>query len=582
MNPLTTDPGPRAQRLVMRAMNERTRVLVLILIMTMGLLLVTGITINILYRAAFNEEKARLVETAQSQARLIEAVARYDVVHSADFPGGSGAATLQQIVDAHQQYKFGETGEFTLARREGELIVFVLEHSHAQVGRPEPVPFDSALAEPMRRALLGQSGTVVGLDYRGATVLAAYEPVAVLDMGIVAKIDLEEVQAPFWKAGLLAAGFSLLVVIASATLLVRVSNPMLTELQERSRRLEEVVTALGESEERFRATFELAGVGIAHVSLEGRFVRLNRRLCDITGYTSEELKKLTFQELTYPEDLAADLEYVRQILTGEIDRYSMEKRYIHKDSSVIWVNLTVSLVPHELRGEEHFIAVVEDISARKTAEATVKKSLGEKEVLLREIHHRVKNNMQVISSLLSLQAANIEDERLHTLFQESQSRVRAMALIHEILYDSEDLSSIDLSTYVSRLAASLTRMYGADASQVRLNVESEDITLRIDDMVPCGLAISELISNSLKYAFPDGREGEIDLRVTSTPEGGVKLVVRDDGVGLPAELDIRTTNTMGMGLVVGLVEKQLGGQLELDRTQGTCFTITIPPKPASA
>jgi PAS domain S-box-containing protein len=566
----------------MRAMNERTRVLVLILIMTMGLLLVTGITINILYRAAFNEEKARLVETAQSQARLIEAVARYDVVHSADFPGGSRAATVQQIVAAHQEYEgFGNTGEFTLARREGDLIDFVLEHRHAQVGRPEPVPFDSVLAEPMRRALLGQSGTVVGLDYRGATVLAAYEPVDVLDMGIVAKIDLEEVQAPFWKAGLLAAGFSLLVVVGSAALLVRVSNPMLTELQNRSRRLEEVVSALGESEERFRATFELAGVGIAHVSLDGRFVRLNRRLCDITGYTSEELKKLTFQEITYPEDLAADLEYVRQILAGEIDRYSMEKRYIHKDSSVIWVNLTVSLVPHELRGEEHFIAVVEDISTRKMAESNVKKSLGEKEVLLREIHHRVKNNMQVISSLLSLQAANIEDERLHTLFQESQSRVRAMALIHEILYDSEDLSSIDLSTYVSRLTASLTRMYGADASQVRLNVESEDITLRIDDMVPCGLAISELISNSLKYAFPDGREGEIDLRVTSTPEGGVKLVVRDDGVGLPAELDIRTTNTMGMGLVVGLVEKQLGGQLELDRTQGTCFTITIPQKPAS-
>ncbi len=567
----------------MRAMNERTRVLVLILIMTMGLLLVTGITIGILYRAAFSEEQARLVETAQSQARLIEAVARYDVVHSADFPGGSGAATVQQIVAAHQEYEgFGNTGEFTLARREGDLIVFVLEHRHAQVGRPEPVPFDSALAEPMRRALLGQSGTVVGLDYRGATVLAAYEPVDVLDMGIVAKIDLEEVQEPFWKAGLLAAGFSLLVVISGAALLVRVSNPMLTELQERSRRLEEVVTALGESEERFRATFELAGVGIAHVSLDGRFVRLNRRLCDITGYTPEELKKLTFQEITYPEDLRADLEYVRQILAGEIDRYSMEKRYIHKDSSVIWVNLTVSLVPDELRGEEHFIAVVEEISSRKTAESTVKKSLEEKEVLLREIHHRVKNNMQVILSLLSLQASNIDDERLHKMFQESQSRVRAMALIHEILYDSDDLSSIDLRKYVSRLATSLTRMYGADAGQVRLNVESDDITLRIDDMVPCGLAISELISNSLKYAFPDGREGEINLRVTSTPEGGVKLVVRDDGIGLPAELDIRTTTTMGMGLVVGLVEKQLAGRLELDRTHGTCFTITIPPKPASA
>jgi len=567
----------------MRAMTERTRVLVLILIMTMGLLLVTGITIGILYRAAFNEEKARLVETAESQARLIEAVARYDAVHSIDHPGGSGAATLQQIVDAHRQYEgFGETGEFTLARREGDLIVFVLEHRHAQVERPAPVPFDSALAEPMRRALSGQSGTVVGLDYRGATVLAAYEPVDVLDMGIVAKIDLQEVQAPFWKAGLLAAGFSLLVVVCGAALLVRVSNPMVTELQERSRQLEETVAALGESEERYRSIFELAAIGIAHVSLEGRFVRLNRRFCEILGYTPEEMLQRTFQEITHPDDLANSLELVGQVIAGEIESYSVEKRYLRKDASIVWGNLTVSLAHDELGNPRHFIAVVEDISPRKMAESTVERSLEEKEVLLREIHHRVKNNMQVISSLLSLQAANIDDERLHKLFQESQGRVRAMALIHEILYDSDDLSSIDLSTYVSRLVASLTRMYGADVDRVRVNVESDDITLRIDDMVPCGLAISELISNSLKYAFPDDREGEINVRVTSTPEGGVKLVVCDDGVGLPADLDIRTTATMGMGLVVGLVEKQLGGRLELDRARGTCFTITVPPKPASA
>ena len=158
-------------------MTERARVLVLIMIMSIGLLLVTGITIGILYHAAFEEEKARLVESAHSQARLIEAVARYDIAHSSGFPGGSGAATLQQVVDAHREYEgFGNTGEFTLAKKEGNLIVFLLKHRHTQVEHPEPVPFDSDLAEPMRRALSGQSGVVVGLDYRGATVLAAYEP----------------------------------------------------------------------------------------------------------------------------------------------------------------------------------------------------------------------------------------------------------------------------------------------------------------------------------------------------------------------------------------------------------------------
>ncbi len=567
----------------MRVMTERARVLVLILIMTMGLLLVTGITISILYRAAFEEEKARLVETAQSQARLIEAVARYDLVHSRNVPGGSGAATLEQIVDAHSQYEgFGMTGEFTMAKREGGLIVFLLEHRHIRVGLPDPVPWDSARAEPMRRALSGQAGTVVGLDYRGATVLAAYEPVAVLDLGIVAKIDLEEVRAPFWRSGLLAIGFSLAVMLAGAVLLVRVSNPLITELQVRTRLLEETVTALGDSEERFRSTYELAGVGIAQLSLDGKLSSVNQRICEITGYSAEEIKGLSFQEITYPDDLDTDLEYARQLLAGEIDRYSMEKRYIRKDASVIWVNLTGSLVRDGDGNPQHFIAVVEDNTARKDAETALKRSLDEKEVLLREIHHRVKNNMQVISSLLSLQAASIDDARLHKLFRESQGRVRAMALIHEILYDSGDLSSIDVKQYVSRLAASLTRMFGADAGRIRVTVESEDATLGIDAMVPCGLAISELISNSLKYAFPDGREGEIALQVTSVPDGGIKLVVRDNGIGMPAELDIRATKTMGMGLVVSLVERQLRGQLDLDRSQGTCFTIVIPPEAAKA
>jgi PAS domain S-box-containing protein len=567
----------------MRAMTERARVLVLILIMTMGLLLATGITIGFLYYAAFEEEKARLVETAQSQARLIEAVARYDVVHSTDFQGGSTAATLQQIVDAHSEYEgFGLTGEFTLARKEGDFIVFVLEHRHSQVQHPQPLPFDSDLAEPMRRALLGQSGTVVGLDYRGATVLAAYEPVDVLDLGIVAKIDLDEVRGPFWKAGLLAVGFSLLVVLAGAVLLVRVSNPLIIDLQERSHQLEEMIDALSISEERLRTTYEIAGVGIAQVSLDGRFMNVNPRFCEITGYAVDEIKGLAFQEITHPDDLPTDLEYVRQLLAGEIDRYSMDKRYFRKDTSVIWVNLTVSLDRDDEGNPGHFIAVVEDMTARKKGEADVKRSLHEKEVLLREIHHRVKNNMQVISSLLSLQAANIDDPRLSKLFQESKSRVRAMALIHEILYDSGDLSSIDLKNYLTRLSASLTRMFGADAGQVRLSVESDDINLGIDDMVPCGLAISELVSNCFKYAFPDRREGRIDIRAIAEPQGGFRLVVSDDGVGMPEGLDIRNTNTMGMGLVVNLVERQLRGKLELVCDQGTRFTIVIPKSSEAA
>ncbi len=561
---------------MMRAMTERARVLVLVLIMTMSLLLVTSITIGILYHAAFEEEKQRLVETAQSQARMIEAVARYDALHSADLPGGGASATLQQVVDAHREYEgFGKTGEFTLARREGDDIVFVLEHRHSQVRQPEPVPIDSDIAEPMRRALEGRSGTVVGLDYRGTTVLAAYEPVEILDLGIVAKIDLDEVREPFWRAGLLAIGISMIVAVACTILLVRVSKPLIEEIQERSLMLQDSIDALSESEEMYRTTFELSGVGIAHVALDGRFIEVNQQLCRITGYTADEIKQLSFEDITHPDDIATDLEFARQLLAGEIDRYSMDKRYIRKDSSDVWVNLTGSLVLNRDGSPRHFIAVVEEIGARKKAESAVRDSLAEKEVLLQEIHHRVKNNMQVISSLLSLQAANIEDRRLRGLVQESQSRVRAMALIHEILYDSGDLSSIDLETYLTRLTANLSRMYRPHAGLVTLEVDSEDLMLKIDAMVPCGLAISEIVSNSLKYAFPGDRSGRIEIRASSTAHGEVEIVVRDDGVGIPADVDIRSTGTMGMSLVLGLIEKQLGGKIELDREGGTTFTILM-------
>jgi two-component sensor histidine kinase len=151
-----------------------------------------------------------------------------------------------------------------------------------------------------------------------------------------------------------------------------------------------------------------------------------------------------------------------------------------------------------------------------------------------------------------------------------------MALIHEILYDSGDLSSIDLGTYMTRLTANLARMYRSAAGLVKIEVNSEDVMLGIDVMVPCGLAISEIVSNSLKYAFPEGRSGRIEIRASSTADGGVEIVVQDDGVGISPDVDIRSTGTMGMSLVLGLIEKQLGGSIELDRDAGTTFTILIP------
>ncbi len=220
-------------------MGERKRVLFLVLIMANASLIVAGVTLYILYGAAFEEERERLLETVQSQARLIEAMARFDAVNSDNYRGESArAATLSQIIEAHKNYEHsGKTVEFTLAHRKGEHIVFLLRHRHGGLENQRPVSFDSKLAEPMRLALSGRSGAVVGFDYRGETVLAAHEPVAELDIGIVAKIDLSEIRGPFIKAGLTAGAFTVLVVLIGSTLFFRISNPLLRRMEEQNVKL---------------------------------------------------------------------------------------------------------------------------------------------------------------------------------------------------------------------------------------------------------------------------------------------------------------------------------------------------------
>lgn len=223
-------------------MSPQKRIVILIIIMALVTLIVEVITIGILYQTAINEEKARLEETAKSQARLIEAIARFDALYSNDYPKGPKEATLSQIRDAHNHYKgFGDTGEFTLSKKEGDQIVFLLYHRHYDLKNPKPVPFKSELAEPMRLALSGLSGTIIGLDYRGAKVLAAYEPVDELNLGIVAKIDLAEIRAPFIKAIIISGLVGIIAIAVGAMSFISITNPLLKKL---SRTVETLQDAL--------------------------------------------------------------------------------------------------------------------------------------------------------------------------------------------------------------------------------------------------------------------------------------------------------------------------------------------------
>ena len=222
--------------------------------------------------------------------------------------------------------------------------------------------------------------------------------------------------------------------------------------------------------------------------------------------------------------------------------------------------------------EQHTQALESEVEERQRAEEEIKRSLAEKEVLLQEIHHRVKNNLQIVSSLIDLQARHTQDAETLEMFRESRDRIRTMALVHEKLYQSNDLAHIDLPGYIRTLATDLMHSYSISSNLIECDIHIDDIALGIDMAIPCGLIINELLSNALKYAFPDNRSGRISLELRQTQPGNYLLRVADDGTGLPEGMDYAKTDSLGLKLVVSLV-RQLRGKIELLREGGTTYEI---------
>ena len=215
-----------------------------------------------------------------------------------------------------------------------------------------------------------------------------------------------------------------------------------------------------------------------------------------------------------------------------------------------------------------------ELNERKQAEIKIKKSLQEKEILLKEIHHRVKNNLQVISSLLYLQSNKAYEKETLELFNESQNRIRSMALIHEKLYQSENFYKIDFTDYITGLINDLFSSYKKKYDTIKTDIEVNNVLLSIDKAIPCGLIINELISNSLKHAFPDGEKGKIKINMTSDNQKEISLIIQDNGKGLPKTLEIEKAQTLGLRLVNTLIH-QLNGTIKYQKINGTKFLITF-------
>ncbi|MBE9227501.1 PAS domain S-box protein [Phormidium sp. LEGE 05292] len=254
--------------------------------------------------------------------------------------------------------------------------------------------------------------------------------------------------------------------------------------------------------------------------------------------------------------------------------WTRELEYVTKKGNIFWGNFAAKQI--QVAGQKFNLGRVTDITERKQADDKIRASLKEKEVLLREIHHRVKNNLQVIYSLLNLQSKYIQEESILEIFKDCKNRVRAMAMIHEQLYVSKDMSQIQLNYYIKNLAQELFRSYKLPASLITLHTElDENIFLDPDLAISCGLIINELISNCLKYAFPQGRKGSVQVTAKLDSENKLALIISDDGVGLPQDFSLETFKHLGLK-IVKVLSQQINGEFNYESTnKGTEFKILI-------
>ena len=329
---------------------------------------------------------------------------------------------------------------------------------------------------------------------------------------------------------------------------------------------------LFEEQERLRLIFNASPAGIILVDASGVIIHANEEMARMFGCTLDELIGSSYPSHVHPEERQTGDTKMRSLIAGEVDNVSTERYYVRKDGTGFWGYLSGRRQTDKNGNFLNLLGIILDVTDRKRTEDILISSLREKEVLLKEIHHRVKNNLQVMSSLLHLQSQHSDDARVLDIFRESANRVRTMALIHDRLYRSVNLSSINFREYVTDLARDLVGTYGT-GKDVRLSVDVDPVAFDIDTAMPLGLLINELVSNALKHGFPDTTGGILRIGLHANCSH-MTLSVFDNGVGFPEDLDFMDTPTLGMQLVVTLVE-QLEGTIELRREKGTEFTIAF-------
>jgi two-component system, sensor histidine kinase PdtaS len=347
-------------------------------------------------------------------------------------------------------------------------------------------------------------------------------------------------------------------------------NAMLDALGRHVEAIKAAEEAMKRSEAKYRALFEASTDAIFLETQDGRVLDCNPAASRLFEHDKAALVGMAFSQLV-EGDAPTDRDVLQEELTAR--GYLFIERTGRKRSGPTFP-CEVSIRVAQIGPSNLLVAFVHDTTERARAEENLRTSLGEKELLLREVHHRVKNNMQIISSLLNLQAVTIRDPGAIVLLKECQARIRSMALVHEKLYQSKDMARVHFSDYVRSLALYLFNFWQVNEERIRLDLRIANILLDINTAIPLGLILNELISNALEHAYRGGRTGELRIRLVALDPSQYELIVEDDGVGLPPGLDIERTETLGLQLVCLLV-KQLDGTIEVSSQGGTRFRIFV-------